>query len=283
MATSAYQIAYRQEIINGFDKTQSVLRDTVTTNFMDKGGSAVFLVADSVNQTARTRGINGLIPADALALTQNTATLTPWYKLVTVNDFNMFASQGNLMDPMKEAVMASINRKIDDDIITTLNTGTNDTGTTTTASINLVNYARVILGNNKVPNDGNLTLLVTPAFLGYLMQTKEFASADYVSLRPTENGGPAYGDRRMGYKWMGFTVIEDPTLPGVGTSAEKCFLYHRNALGQAINKNTIDFDMDFDRQQKYTWANCTVYTGTVLLQNSGVVVINHNGASFAAQ
>lgn len=283
MSTSALQTTYRQEIINGFDKTVSVLRDTVTTNFMDKGGSAVFLVADTINQVARSRGTNGLIPADPLALTQNTATLVPWHKLVTVSDFNMFASQGNLADPMKAAVMASVNRKVDDDIITALNTGTVTTGATgQTASVALVQKARGILGAAKVPNDGNLTLLGSPAMTTYLMQAPEFANSQYVTARPYVDGKPSYGDMRMAYKWAGLTYIEDPTLPGAGTNAEKCFLFHKSAIGQALNKNAIEFDMDFNREQKYSWANCTAFFGTKVLQNSGIVVITHDGSAIVS-
>lgn len=279
MATSAFQTVYRQEIISGFDKTQSILRDTVTTEFMEQGSQAVFLVSDTINQTSRTRGLNGLIPADPLALTQNTATLTPWHKLVTVNDFNMFASQGSLTKPMQEATMAAINRKIDDDLITTLNTATVTTGAATTASLMLIAKAKAILGKAKVAADGQLTALVTPAFMAYLIQTKEFGSADYVTARPLVDGGPSWGDKRMVYKWMGVTFIEDPTLPGIGTAAEKCFLFHKKSVGHAIKTQQIDFDMDYNREQKYSWANCSTFTGSVLLQNSGVVVMNHDGSA----
>lgn len=282
MATNAPSIAYRKEIINGFDKTQSLLRDTVTTEYMDQGGSAVFLVANTSQAAAQTRGLNGLIPANPLSLTQNTATLVPWHHMVTVNDFNMFTSQSDLATPMQRQVMAAINRKIDSDLITLLNTATNTAGTATTASAALVGKARGILGLAKVPNDGQMTLLCTPAFTTYLQQQTEFSSADYVSGRPYENGGPAWGDMRMVYKWNGMTVIEDPTLPGVGTSAEKCFLYHKSAVGHAINKNAMDFDMDFNREQKYSWANCSAFMGSVLLQNAGVVVINHDGSAIVA-
>jgi len=282
MTANAPQVVYRQEIISGFDKTVSVLRETVVTDYLDKGGSAVFLVSDSSSQTARTRGLDGKIPSDQLSLAQNTATLTPWHKLVTVNDFNMFSSQGNLADPMKEAVMAAINRQIDGDIIDVLETATNDTGSAVPGSVKLVLKARAILGKNKVPNDGRTTLLATSALISYLQMAPEFSSADYVDARPYKDGAPAYGDMRKVYKWLGMTVIEDPTLPGVGTNAEKCFPYHRNAIGNALNKNALDFDMDFNREQKYSWANCSAFIGTKLLQNSGVVVINHDGSEFAA-
>lgn len=279
-SSSALQTTYRQEIVNGFDKTVSVLRDTVTTNFMDKGGSAVFLVSNTSSQVARTRGLNGLIPADPLSLDQNTATLVPWHKLVTVSDFNMFASQGNLADPMKAAVMNALNRKIDDDIIAALASATLTTGATgVTASVALIQKARGILGGQRVPNDGNLTLLATPAMISYLMQAPEFANSQYVTARPYVDGKPAYGDMRMAYKWAGMTVIEDPTLSGIGTNAEKCYLYHKSAIGQALNKNALEFDMDFNREQKYSWANCTAFIGTKILQTTGIVQIVHDGSA----
>jgi hypothetical protein len=279
MAINAPQIAYRSEIVNGFDKTVSVLRDTVTTEFMERGGSAVFLVNDTINQVAHSRGLNGDIPADPLALTQTTATLVPWHKLVRVNDFNMFSAQSNLIDPMKKSVMAAINRKIDDDIITTLNTGTVTDTTGGTMTVAKAMKARGILGANKVADDGNLTFLISPAALTYLMQASEFANSQYVEARPYVTGKPNYGDMRMVYKWAGMTVIVDPTLPGAGTSSEKCFLFHKNALGHAINKNALEFDMDYDREQKYSWANCSAFFGTALLQNTGVVVITHDGSA----
>ena len=282
MAINAPQTTYRAEIINGFDKTVSVLRDTVTVECMERGGSAVFLVADSINQVAHSRGLNGDIPADPLALTQTTATLVPWHKLVRVNDFNMFSAQSNLIDPMKSACQAAINRKIDDDIITTLNTGTTTITAGGTMTVAKAMTARGILGANKVADDGNLTFLISPAALTYLMQASEFANAQYVSARPYDTGKPNYGDMRMVYKWAGLTVIVDPTLPGAGTSSEKCFLYHKSAIGHALNKNALEFDMDYDREQKYSWSNCSAFMGTALLQNTGVVVISHDGSAIVS-
>lgn len=281
-SASAFQTTYRQEIINGFDKTVSVLRDTVVNEFMEKGGSAVFLVADTINQTARTRGINGLIPADPLALTQNTCTLVPWHKLVTVSDFNIFASQGNLQDPMKAAIMAAINRKIDDDIITILDTGSQVISAGGIATVAMIQKAKAILGIAKVPNDGNLTLLATPAMIGYLQQTAEFSNAQYVTARPYDTGKPSFGDMRMVYKWNGMTVIEDPTLPGIGTTAEHCYLYHKNAIGHAINKQGIETGLGYNEEQLYSWANSKTFIGSKLLQNSGIVVITHDGSAMVA-
>lgn len=282
MANSAPQTVFRQEIINAFDKTQSILRETVTTEFMQKGNSAVFLVSDGSSTSATKRGDNGLIPARNLSLTQNTATLSEYNDLVHVTDFNIFKSQGDLNQPMHKEVMATINREIDEQIHTILNTGTVNTGAAVAGSAELLGKAQVFLGNAKVPNDGNITALITPAFLEYLMRSETFSSADYVSARPLGDNGPAFGDMRMMYKWKGMNIIVDPTLPGVGTSAAKCFLYHKNAIGHAISKQTIEAAVGFDEEQNYSWARATVYMGSVLMQNSGVVVINHDDSALSA-
>ena len=283
MAVSAFQTMYRQEIIQGFDQNASLLRDCVTTEFMNKGGSAVFLVSDGSSVNATTRGLNGLIPARNLSLTQNTATLAEWNDLVTVNNFNIFASQGDLKKPMQKEVMTTINRKIDQDIIAQLETMTNDTGSAVAGSVELVGKAKVILGVNKVPNDGNLTLLATPALVEYLKRSPTFSSADYVNARPFADGNkPAFADQPMVYMWNGMKVIEHPLLPGVGTSAEKCFLFHKNAIGHAIDKNTIDATVGYNEEQNYTYSRATAYMASKLLQNSGGVLINHDGSAFAA-
>lgn len=276
MADSAFQIQYRAEFIAAFEQNQSLVRNTVTTEAVIKGNQATFLVAGSGDATAVTRGLNGLIPARADVNTQNTATLVEWHDLVRKTGFNIFASQGDQRRIMQETSMGVINRKLDLDIITELNTATQDTGAATTASLSLVMYGSTILGNNAVPLDGNISALITPAFHAYLMQTKEFASADYVNNKPFD------GQLTM-YRWAGINFIVHPNLPGKGTAAEKCFLYHKNAIGNAINTGGIDTKVGADEEQDYSFARTTVYTGSKVLQNSGIVVLNHDGSAFAAK
>ena len=276
MADSAFQIQYRQEFIAAFEQNQSLVRNTVTTEVEIKGNQAVFLVAGSNNATAVTRGLNGLIPARADDLTQNTATLVEWHDLVRKTGFNVFASQGDQRRIMQETSMGVVNRKLDTDIITELGNATQDTGAATTASLNLVMYAQAILGNNAVPLDGNVSALITPGFHAYLMQTKEFASVDYVDNKP-------FSGALTMYRWAGINFIVHPNLPGKGTNAEKCFVYHKSAIGNAINSGGIATEVGRDEEQDYSFARTTVYTGSKLLQNSGIVVINHDGSAFAAQ
>jgi hypothetical protein len=276
MADTAYQIQYKQEFIAGFEQYESLVRQTTTTEAVIKGNQATFLVADSNSAEAVKRGINGLVPARADNLNQYTATLVEWHDLVRRTNFNIFASQGDGRAIMQKTTRGVINRKIDDDIITELNTATQDTGATAiTGSLNNVMHALAILGNNEVPMDGNISALITPAYHAYLMQTKEFGSVDYINNKPFD-GNP------MMYRWAGVNFIVHPNLPGKGTSAEKCFFYHKDSIGHAANVDGMDMAVGYDDEQDYTFARCSMFMGAQILQNSGIVVVNHDGSGFAA-
>lgn len=279
MAETAFKDMYREEYIAAFERGQSHLRATTTTEVMMSGQTATFLVAGTGGAEAVTRGVNGNIPSRADDLDQYTATLKEWHDKPRRTKFNIFASQGDGRRIMQEGSVKVLNRKIDDEIITELATGTQDTGTATTASLALAMHAQTILGNNDVDieDEDNLFFLATPAFRGYLMQVKEFGSAQYVDVKPFN--GPA---RKM-LRWAGFNWIFHSGLPGKGTSAEKCFAYHRASIGHAFDGENMDVDADYNREDSYYWARASAFMGSKLLQNSGVVVVNHDGSAFAAQ
>ncbi len=274
MADTAFQTQYRQEFIAGFEQTESLVRKLVTTEAVIKGNQATFLVADSGGAEAQTRGVNGLIPARADELEQLTATLVEWHDLVRKTNFNVFASQGNQREIMQKTTMGVINRKIDQDVIAELGTANITTGSAVTASLALAMKAKTILGNNDVPRDNRLNALITPAFEAYLMQTEEFASADYVNNKPFTT------DMTM-FRWAGVNWVVHPNLPGKGTAEETCFMFHQTAIGHAVNKKDMESRVGYDEEQAYSWARASIDMGAKLLQNSGVVKIAHNGSAYA--
>jgi hypothetical protein len=282
MADTAFQTQYRQEFIAGFEQRQSLLRETVTTEAVIKGNTAVFLVADSGSAEATTRGVNGLIPARADNLTQNSCTLGEWHDLVRKTNFNIFASQGNQRAIMQDTTMGVINRKTDSQITTILNTGTVTIGSSSTLpSVSLFQNGRVKLSNAEVPWDSNITLLCQPSFLAYLEQAPEFASAEYVNVRPYAGQEPSWRDKPMAYRWRNALIIEHPNLAGKGTSSEKNYLYHKTAVGHAADVKGMQSPVGYDEEQDYSWARCSMNMGAVLLQNAGVVVITADGSAYA--
>lgn len=281
MATNtAFQIQYRQEFIAGFEQRQSLLRDAVTNEAVIKGNQAIFLVADSGGASAVTRGVNGLIPARADDLNQNTCTLAEWHDLVRKTSFNVFASQGDQRAIMQQTSMGVINRKIDSDIITELNNGTINAGNSAvTATVGLCMKAKTILQNASVPWDSNITGLITPAFEAYIMQAPEFSKATYVNSYPFEKADPAWRDKPVMFYWLGMMWIVHPNLPGKGTAAEKCFMFHKSAIGHAVDTKGIESPVGYDEEQDYSWARTTTIMGSKILQNAGIVVVNHDGSA----
>lgn len=277
MASTAFQTIYRQEFIASFEERSSHLRNACTTSANINGNTAVFLVAGSGGASAVTRGVNGLIPARSDDLTQNSCTLSEWHDLPQRTSFNIESSQGDARRIMQESSMGVINRKMDELVIEQLDTATQDTGTSATMSLSLVAKALAILGNAEVPiqEEDNMFALVSPAAYFYLMQIPAFTSADYVDIKPFAGSIKRYR------RWFGVNWIMHPNLTGNGTSTEDCYVFHRSAIGLATNKD-IRVAVGTDEEQDYSYVRTSVFMGAKLLQNTGVVNINHDGSAYVA-
>lgn len=287
MAATAFQLQYRQEFIAGFEQGQSLLRSACVTEAVIKGNQAVFLVADTGNASAVTRGVNGLIPGRSDNLNQFTATLQEWHDKPRKTGFNIFASQGDGRRIMQETTIKVMNRKIDQDILGELaNTTTVANATSATASLALVMKAMAILGRNEVPIDeiDNLFFVASPAFRAYLMQTKEFSSRDWVDMQlpfldSGENTGSTNNTTKV-ERWAGFNWIWHPRLSGAASATEKCFAFHKNAIGHAVNTGEMDVKAGYNEEDDYYFARSTIFMGSKILQTKGVVQVNHDGSAF---
>ena len=278
-----YQTQYRDEFIAAFEARATLLRETVTTEAIIKGNQAVFLVAGSGGAEAVTRGANGMIAARNDDNTQNTVTLGEWHDLVRKTGFNIFASQGNQRQIMQQTSMGVMNRKVDNQIITVLNTGTVTVGATgATPTVSLFQNSRVKLSNASVPWDSNITLLAQPSVLAFLEQAPEFSNAEYVDVRPYAGSdqNPSWRDKPMAYRWRNCLLIEHPNLPGKATTAEKSFMYHKTAAGHAANTGGISTAVGYNDEQDYTYARTSCFMGALLLQNAGVVVWTTDGTVY---
>ena len=277
MADFAFETQFREEFIAGFEVRQSKLATTVTRRNQMKGNVCTFLVADSGGATASTRGISGDIPSRPDNLNQYNATLIEKHDKASKTDFNIFASQGDLRQIMQMTTMAVINRTIDKDILAEMANATVTTGAAQTMSLTLLEKARTKLGNNdvEVEDEDNMFLVVSPAAMAYLRQIPEYASKDYVEVKPLV--GPT---KRM-LRWNGLNIIDTSLITGKGTAAEICYMYHRNAIGHAVDSRNIMTELDYEKKNRRTWVVATYQAGTKLLQTNGIVKITHDGSAFS--
>ncbi len=278
MADAAFQKQYRQEFIGAFEFKQSMLRSTTTTEFVRQGNEAVFIVAGTGDAEAVTRGANGKIPSRPDDFDSKTATLKEWHDKPQRTRFNIFGSTGNGRKHLQDGTIRVMNRKIDDTIIAELAQATVNTGAAATGSLALVTKALAILGNSDVPveEEDNMFGILTPAMEAYLLRDASFTSADYVEVKPLS------GPMRKMRRWAGVNWIKHSRLPGKGTNAEKCFIYHRDAIGHAADTENVVAIPGYNEEDDYYWARTSLFMGSKLLQNDGVVVINHDGSALVA-
>ena len=269
---------YRSQFVPYIEQNTTALKATTTKEALANGNSVTWVVSGSGGDSAVTRGVNGLIPYGQTTNTQVTGTLQEAHAPYEMTGFNIFASQGDQNKIMQAASMAVINRSIEDAILGALATATNDTSTAATASFALVMKAQNILMRNDVDvsDINNIFGVCWPAFRNYILQTAQATSSDYIDFKPLS--GPAV---KM-WRWAGVNWHVSNRVSGVGTNAEKCFIYHRNALGYAVNVGEEKIAIGYDEKQDISWSRATIYHDAALLQNSGVVVINHDGSAYEA-
>jgi hypothetical protein len=276
MADTAFQRMYRQEYIAGFEKRQTLVRHTVITETEIRGNEAVFLVADSGGATAVTRGVNGDIPTRPDNLNQFTVTLKEWHDVPERTNFNIFASQGDGRKIMQHTCMAVINRQIDTDIHDALGNATTTWGSAAVATMALITLAKTKLGNAFATKDAPVYALITPAYYGVLMGFDQFVSVDYINDKKFEGT-----DKSNAFNWYGVNWIVDADLPGVGTDLAVCFMYSKNAMGHACDMERVQTLVGYDDKNDKSWARCSTYMGSKLLQNSGVIKMPHLEAALS--
>jgi hypothetical protein len=277
MSVEAAVAQYRQATVDQFEQKVSMFRSCTTKETMSNGLTVTFLVAGSGSDTAVTRGVNGQIPYGNPTNTQKTATLVEKHAPYELTNFNIFASQGDQKAIMRKASMAVINRDIDLTCLTELANATIDTGTTATASLAMIEAAKAYLGNQDVPieEEDNMFACISPSFRSYLMRTTEFAHGDYVDVKVFN------GPTRKIWRWDGVNWFVSSRVTGLGTSTELCYMWHRDALGYAVNIGEDTIDIGYDAKQNSSWSRATIYHAAKILQNTGIVQMKHDGSNSA--
>lgn len=275
MAVEAPLTLFRREMVLTFEQRTSDLRNATTKETMMEGQTATFVVSGSDGARMVTRGTNGMIPFGNPNNTQVSATLVESHAAEELTGFNIFASQGNQAELLQINCAGKAAAEIDYTILAELANATQDFGSGT-ASVHTAVGAKVILANNKVPTNeqDNMFAVVSPAFMGYLQQTPEFSSVQYVDVKTF--AGPT---RKM-TRWHGVNWIESPLITGIGTSSEICYMFHRRAIGYAVNLGEEKVEAGYDAKQDISWCRAKIYHAAKILQNTGIVKFTHDGSAF---
>lgn len=275
MSTDA--IKYRREFVAAFNVGVSLLKDRATAESMDMGASAVFDVT-AVGGRMQNRSIDGRIPRTNVSDTQVTCSLSEYVKKFEVTDFEAFKSQSDERAKMNHRIMESVNQELDYNIKVELaNASTSYSSTAAPITLQTATHVIAKLASNSVPiNPNDVTFLVSPYLEAKLQNIAGYASQEYVSLRPLENGGNQFTNQAQAKRWLNITWIVDPNLPGVGTTSCTCYIWHRRALGVAMPTGQIRYSAGYDDQDHYHYCSATLKAGTKILQNAGILKFLHN-------
>lgn len=265
-----------------FERRSAILEPRVTTDGIPNGGSFIFLVSGSASggsATAVTRSTNGRIPSRANNDEQVTCTLTDYHDKPTTTKFNIFSGQAGAQRraALQKESIATINRQADDIIIDALEASTQYAGLAaeTLSASKALHAVTVVTNSNAIMTANDVTGLISPAGHAYLLQNALISSKDYVDTGMLPNAP-------MQFKWCGITWMVHLALPGNGTSSERLFVFHRDAIGLAKDRAGMSVAAGYNEEDDYYYARSSLPMGAKLLQNTGVCSIRHDGSGYAA-
>jgi hypothetical protein len=279
MAVQAAITQFKKEMVLTYEQRKSKLTIATTKETMANGYTVTWVVSGSGSAVAVGRGQGGDIPYGGPSNTQVSATLVEQHAPQSMTGFDVFASQGNQTQLMQTNSYAIIRRAQDQAILDELANATQDWNPGGPLTIESISASKAILGNQNVPieEEDSMFAIISPAAQAYLEQTTEFSSADYRDVKPMEGGLAMKYRRFMGLNWIVSSMVS-----GVGTASEVLYVYHRSAIGYAINMGEEKVFGGFNEEQQRSWTLCTVYHAAKLLQNSGVIKLTHDGSAYVA-
>lgn len=263
------QIKYSRELIQQYQVMKSYFRGFVNTEGNVQAKTFTWSIGQVAGE-AQKRGANGLfVPGDDVN-TQASVQLDEYGSLRRNTEFNVFTAPTNVRTQMQALNIAETNKTTDRLIVNALSGATQVPFTTTGSviTLNKVLECNNILDQNAVP-DTDRAWFVSPKFFNRLMLIPQFTSRNYVTDEP-------YMKKMEARVYNGTTYIKHPGLPGVGTASAYSYLFHKEAIGHALVMGEENVDSDFNREQKYFWANATSMQGAKLLLPAGVVAFVHD-------
>lgn len=283
--SNAFVVQYESEVENVYQRMGGYLRVAVRNKGDIQGLTTTFFKIGTGVATEKAR--HGVITPMNQDHTAVTCTLSDFYagdwvdKLdedkITIDE-RMAIAQGGAW---------AIGRKVDDQILTVLDTQTGTPATPTLNSEVAIENAFLdwagSLDEADTPDDGMRFGVVTPKIHQFLMKLPQYTNADYVEFGaddPIMNGANILRFRR----WLGVNWIVHSGVQGKGTATAKCFVWHRNAVGYATgtaSDNTaandgksISADITWHGDRASYFVNHSMSGGACLIHDDGVTEVN---------
>lgn len=274
--TNAAVIEFDAEVKHEYQGMQT-LRQAVSLRTGFKGESYKFtrMGKGIANQKATQADVT---PMD-ISHARQTATMENWLAPEFTDIFDQAEVNFDERTELAQTIAKAIGRREDQLVIdaadavtfVTTNDQDPDTGLSVTVATNftVAELRRASRHLNEIEADmSDRHIALQPSAVDSLLSTTQVGSFDFNSVKALVNGEI---DSFMGFKFHMIGVRAEGGLPGV-TTAEEAFLWHRGAIGLAINmdlQTTIDWIA-----QKTAWlANGVFKAGSVAREPQGIIKI----------
>ena len=289
--TTSFIGDYQKDLHHVFQREGSMLKDTVFLKDGIVGSTAYFQKLGT--GTATTKSRHGDIAPMIATHTQPSVAMADFYAGDWADSLDEAKTNIDVRMAYAKSGAMALGRKVDDQITTVLDSTSQSTVTYTVTSSAAIQASLITLVEaldaNSVPNDGSRYGVLTPRAYAQAMTVESFASSDYVGANglPFNDGVPGH---RMFREWMNVKWCMLPNLPGQGTSTAKIFVYHKNAIGYAIQKaannvasnENIAADITWHGDRASYFINHCMSGGAVMIDDTGVIEGNLNDTTAIA-
>ena len=278
--TAAFIGDYSADVHQVFQREGSALRPTVFSKDNVVGSTAYFEKLGT--GTATTKSRHGEITPMNATHTQPSCTLADFYAGDWVDSLDELKTNINVKAAYAKAGAYALGRKVDDQITAVLNSTTQTGVTFAVTSYALIKRALLsmtaALDANSVPNDGQRFGALTPMAWAQAETVTAFSSADYVGSNglPFTTGAPGFRKYRS---WNGVNWCVHSGLPGVGTNAAKCYVWHKYSVGYAAAKyagniatnGMVGADITWHGDRAAHFVNHSMSGAACMIDDTGVI------------
>lgn len=277
---------YEREAFQTFQRRGAYLLPTVTKKSGVKGSALIFQVMGQGVATTKSR--HGTITPMNVTHTPVTLTLADFYAGDWADKLDLEKLNIDERGELQKAAAAGLGRKIDNQILTELDSTTQTAVTVTVTSFaairsGFLTAVRTLMSNN-VQFDGDVWGVFTPILWAQLMSVDQFIRADYngPSDLPFVDGPRENWQGRF-RSWLGVHWQAHTDCPGIGSATAKGFVYHRSAVGYGYSVLVEGMDSSMQRTDitwhgdRQAWFIAQCMSGECqLIDDLGVIETNHD-------
>lgn len=274
---------YERDVHDIFQREGSVLKPGVRFKPGVVGESTTFQKIGK--GTATTKARHGTITPMNQSHTAITCSLSDFYSGDWVDRLDEAKTNIDERNAIARGGAMAIGRKIDEQILTVLDSTSETTVTWTLTSSGTIRNAMNAMIGDLMKNDayepGQMYGVLSPVAWEMASTVKEFASSDYI----TESGKPyVQGAPVMRFKmWNQVLWTVHSGVPGVGTATSKVFVWNKRAVGYAAGKHaanlagtmgketSVGADITWHGDRAAHFINHAMSGGACLIDTTGVI------------